>query len=172
MAIKEQPESNFDFSGVKNIDQLKVGIVVSEWNTKITSSLLKAALNTFQKHGIKEENIIVQWVPGSFELALGAQMLFDFKNVEAVAALGCVIKGETPHFHFISEAVSLNIGELNLKYKKPVGFGVITAETEEHAIDRAGGKKGNKGEEAAEAVLKMLKLKHELEGPVKKVLGF
>jgi len=172
MSVKQGPEENFDFSEVKNIKKLKIGIVTSEWNPKVTASLLEACKKTLRKYNIIDENITEKWVPGSFELPLTAQWFFEFKNVDAVVCLGCIIKGETPHFHYISEAVALKIADLSLKYNRPASFGVITAETDEHAIERAGGKKGNKGKEAAMAVLKMLKIKGDLRYKSQGSVGF
>ncbi|MFC2114560.1 6,7-dimethyl-8-ribityllumazine synthase [Bacteroidota bacterium] len=171
MSIKSESNSEFTFLSAEKASSIQVGIVVSEWNEKVTSSLLKACINSLKKYHITEDNILVKWVPGSFELALGAQWLFEYKNVDAVACLGCIIKGETPHFHYISESVALSISNLSLKYNRPAAFGVITAETGQHAIDRSGGKVGNKGEEAALALLKMLQIKTDLAEP-KSRLGF
>ncbi|HPD64965.1 MAG TPA: 6,7-dimethyl-8-ribityllumazine synthase [Bacteroidia bacterium] len=172
MSVKKKPGSEIVQFSDELKEKIRLGIVVSEWNEKITGSLLEACKDCFKKHGFKEDQIIVHWVPGSFELAYGAQLLFEYSNVDAVACLGCIIKGETPHFHYISESTALTIGQLSLKYNRPVSFGVITSETEFHASDRAGGSKGNKGEEAAMAVLKMLKMKEELKSDNRKSLGF
>ena len=172
MAIKQKANSNKKLSGFKNIEKIKIGIVVSEWNSEITNVLCDGALDYLKKQGIPDKNVIVKRVPGSFELPLAAQWFFEHQNVDAVACLGCIIKGETPHFHYISEAVFQQIARLNTKYSRPVGFGIITAETEAHAIDRAGGNKGNKGEEAADAILKMILLKEDIAIEKKKELGF
>ena len=109
-------------------------------------------------HGVPETNIVRKDVPGSFELSLGAQKFAQEKETDAVICLGCVIRGETKHFDFICDAVAYGITEVSLKYNKPVIFGVLTTENEQQAYDRAGGKYGNKGEEAALAALKMLLL--------------
>jgi len=172
MTIKNQPGKSFSDDKLLEKDKLKIGIVVSEWNEKITNSLLQASLDTFIKYGFKKNQILIKWVPGSYELALGAQYLFEFATVDAVVCLGCIIKGETPHFHYISEASALTIAQLSLKYNRAVSFGVITAEAEQHALERAGGKVGNKGEEAAMAILKMLSLKDELKNENRRSLGF
>ncbi|MBL6963662.1 MAG: 6,7-dimethyl-8-ribityllumazine synthase [Bacteroidetes bacterium] len=171
MPVKSEPSAEFEFLPVKKAEKLHIGIVVSEWNIKITSSLLRKCIETLEKFGISENHIELKWIPGSYELSLAAQWMFEYRNVDGVACLGCIIQGETPHFQFISESVALTIGQLAIKYNRPAAFGVITAETEKQALDRAGGKAGNKGEEAALALLKMLKVKSDLAEP-KSSLGF
>ena len=111
------------------------------------------------KYGAKPENIISKPVPGSFELTLGAQWLAEKQDIDAVIAIGCVIQGETRHFDFICDAVAQGITNLNIKYNKPVIFGVLTPDNMQQAFDRAGGKHGNKGDEAAITAIKMLQLK-------------
>jgi 6,7-dimethyl-8-ribityllumazine synthase len=138
----------------EELTKKKIGIAVASWNKEITSVLLEGAQQTLEKAGITDINI--KWVPGSFELPLGATYLIEYANMDAVICIGCLIKGETPHFHYISEAVSLSLINLNTRYVKPVVFGVLTVDTLEQAQDRAGGKLGNKGTEAAEAALHML----------------
>jgi len=140
-----------------------VGIVVSEWNTEITEALLSAAVATLKEHGLTDDDIIIRHVPGSFELPLGAQFLLDNAAPHAVICLGCVIQGETRHFDFICNSVSQGIMQLNLDYSTPVVFGVLTPENQQQAIDRAGGKHGNKGVEAANTALKMIALQNEIE---------
>ena len=136
-----------------------IAIVVSEWNTPITDALKNAAFTALIENGVMENNIIVNYVPGSFELTLGAQFACEQKNVDAVICLGCVIQGETRHFDFICDAVANGITNVSLKYNKPVIFGVLTPNNMQQAEDRAGGKHGNKGVEAAVTALKMLALK-------------
>ena len=143
----------------KNMISLKgkrIGIVVSEWNDQITDSLLAAAHQVLVEQNAKTKNIIVKYVPGSFELPLGAQLLASEKNIDGVICLGCVIQGETPHFDFICDAVANGITTVGLKFNKPVVFGVLTTNNLQQALDRAGGKHGNKGEEAANSLIKML----------------
>src|ERR1035437_3716580 len=135
-------------------DSLKIGVVVSEWHPEITEVLYQGAEKILLENGIKKENIIRKNVPGSFELPLGAQLLTD--KTKAVICLGCVIKGETDHYNFICEAVSKGIMDVSLAHSKPVAFGVLTTHNLEQAQNRAGGKFGNKGEDAAFTVLKML----------------
>ncbi len=153
------------FSGeIPNAAVFRFGIIVSEWNTEITSALLQGAVDALLKAGAKQENIFTHWVPGSFELTLGAQLLLEKANnpIDAVICLGCVIQGETKHFDFICDAVANGITQLNIKYNSPVIFGVLTTNNQQQAIDRSGGKHGNKGEEAAVTAIKMLDLKSKV----------
>ena len=134
----------------------KIGIVVSEWNDQVTDSLLSATKEVLLSEGIKDNNLTIKYVPGSFELTLGAQYFASEKKIDAVICLGCVIQGETRHFDFICDAVANGITNVSLKFNKPVVFGVLTTNTLQQALDRAGGKHGNKGEEAAYTAIKML----------------
>jgi 6,7-dimethyl-8-ribityllumazine synthase len=143
-------------SSAVNLSKKKFAIVVAEWNEEITEALYVGAVSSLLAHGVKKQNIIRKNVPGSFELTLGAQWMADKKDIAAVICLGCVIQGDTPHFDYICQAVAYGITDVNLKTKKPVVFGVLTTLTKQQAIDRAGGKLGNKGEEAALTALKML----------------
>jgi len=141
---------------LKNKD-VKIGIVVSEWNETITNALKEGALNFLDESGITKNQIVVKDVPGSFELPSAAAMLLDADDmINAVICLGCVIQGETRHFEFISQAVANGIMRVSLDYGVPVIFGVLTCDTMEQAQERAGGKYGNKGTEAAYSCLKML----------------
>ena len=149
----------FEFSSAQNT---RIGIVVSEWNDHITDSLLKGAQESLLEHGIKEENILVKHVPGSFELPLGAKWMLEHSNVDAVICIGCVIQGETRHFDFISQAVADGIMKVGLDFSKPVIFSVLTCNTMEQAEERAGGKHGNKGVEGAVSCLKMLALSENI----------
>ncbi|MCF6356522.1 MAG: 6,7-dimethyl-8-ribityllumazine synthase [Draconibacterium sp.] len=135
------------------------GIVVAEWNFEITSALANGAVATLKKHGAADNNISLKYVPGTFELPLGGQFFAELENVDAIILLGCVIQGETRHFDYICEAVSQGTKDLNLKYNKPFIFGVLTTDNQQQAIDRAGGKHGNKGDEAAVTAIKMIELK-------------
>ncbi len=139
-----------------NITGKRFAIVVSEWNTDVTHALYTGAFETLLKYGATENNIIRVQVPGSFELSLGAQKMAEKQDIDAVICLGCVIQGETRHFDFICQAVADGITNVSLKYNKPVIFGVLTPNTQEQAMDRAGGKHGNKGDEAAITAIKML----------------
>lgn len=133
-----------------------IALVVAEWNEEITGALQEAAYACLLQHGIKKKNILIKQVPGTFELSLGALWMAEQKKVDAVICLGCVVQGETPHFDYICQAVAYGITEVGLKTKKPVIFGVLTTANHQQALDRAGGKYGNKGEEAALTALSML----------------
>ena len=137
-------------------------MVVSEWNTEITEAYFKGAKDTLLKFGAPEDGIVRRNVPGSFELTLGAQLLLERNEFDAVICIGVVIQGETKHFDFICDAVAKGITDLNIKYNTPVIFGVLTPNTMQQAIDRAGGVHGNKGDEAAITAVKMAALKKEL----------
>ena len=140
--------------------QKNYGIVVAEWNTEVTEALYEGAVKTLLQYGIPKENIFRTDVPGSFELTLGAQWLAQRPNIDAVICLGCVIQGETRHFDFICDAVAHGVTNVSLKYNKPVIFGVLTPDNQQQALDRAGGKHGNKGDEAASTAVKMLNINY------------
>ena len=129
----------------------------------ITFNLLKGAKSTLIKYGLKEENLIIEQVPGSYELVLGAQLILESKSPDAVICLGCVIQGQTKHFDFVCEAVSQGIKDVSLKYNIPVIFGVLTDNNKQQSIDRSGGKLGNKGDEAAVTAIQMVDLQKRLE---------
>lgn len=141
---------------------LRFGIVVSEWNSEITDKLLEGALETLLKQEVDEEDIIIKNVPGSFELTMGAQFMGEYTEVDAVICLGCVIKGETPHFDYICQAVAQGLTNVSLEYNIPVIFGVLTTLNADQAKERAGGEHGNKGIEAAVTALKMAMLQDEM----------
>ena len=141
---------------MNNISEKSFSIVVSEWNDQITDALMLAARESLLENGAKEDKIKIKHVPGSFELTLAAQWEAQKEDVDAVICLGCVIQGETKHFDFICDAVANGITNVSLKYNKPVVFGVLTTNNVQQALDRAGGKHGNKGEEAAVTAIKML----------------
>ena len=164
MATAGNNLSDYDFSKVPDAAEMTFAIVVSEWNEQITTGLLKGAHATLLKHGAKEENIHVHFVPGSYELPLAAQFMLENLAVESVICLGCVIQGETRHFDFVCEGISQGIKDVSLKYNAPVIFGVLTDNTLQQSIDRSGGKHGNKGDEAAVTAIKMVALKRELKG--------
>lgn len=144
-------------------DQYKIGIVVSEWNPQVTEALKEGAVALLLEQGVLKSNLGVHYVPGAFELPLGAAMMFDAdENLDGVICLGCVIQGETRHFDFISQAVADGTMRVGLDYGSPVIFGVLTCDTLEQALDRSGGKHGNKGVEAAVTALKMIALQRKL----------
>lgn len=150
-----------DYSGknVVDISNKRFAVVVAEWNDQVTGALYAGALDTLLQHGAKKENILTTYVPGTFELSLGAQWQAEQHEIDAVICLGCVIQGETRHFDFICDAVAHGITQVGLKYGKPVIFGVLTTDTLKQALDRSGGKHGNKGDEAAISAIKMLGIK-------------
>jgi len=137
-------------------------IVVSRFNEFITQKLLESAVDCLVRHHAEEKNITVVWVPGAFEIPLVAQKLAQSRKFSAVICLGAIIRGETPHFEFISNQVAVNIGKVALESDVPVIFGVITTENLEQAIERAGSKAGNKGWEAALAAIEMANLSQEI----------
>jgi len=153
-----------DNAGLPDATDLRIGIVVSDWNNDITHALLEGAVNTLLRHGVKPGEIIVKHVPGSFELTLGAQCIAEYEDTDAVICLGCVIQGETPHFNYICQGVTQGITQLNLEYNIPFIFGVLTTDNHQQAADRAGGKLGNKGDEAAVTAIQMAALQREMEG--------
>ena len=134
----------------------KIAIVVASWNEDITESLYEGAVHSLIASGIKNNNIVRKNVPGSFELSLGSLWMAERKDIDAVICLGCVIQGDTPHFDYICQAVAYGVTEAGLKSRKPVIFGVLTTLNRQQALERAGGKLGNKGEEAAITALEML----------------
>lgn len=156
MATAYRNLSSYDPATVPNGQDMKIGIVVSEWNENITNALLDGAYNTLIKHGVKEENIIIDYVPGSFELVFGAKYLVEQKELDAVIALGCVVRGGTPHFEYVCNGVTNGMADLNRTYDIPFIFGVLTTDDMQQAIDRAGGIHGNKGDESAITAIKMI----------------
>lgn len=155
--------SAYDPETIPDSGDMRFGIVVSDWNKDVTWALLEGAVNTLKKHGTTTENIVVKHVPGSFELTLGAQFLAEYDDLDGVICLGCVIQGETPHFTYICQSVTQGITQLNLEYNIPFVFGVLTTDNHQQALDRAGGKYGNKGDEAAVTAIKMASLQREIE---------
>ena len=139
-----------------NLGDKKIAIVVASWNEEITESLYEGAVHSLVASGIKKTNIIRKDVPGSFELSLGSLWMAERKDIDAVICLGCVIQGDTPHFDYICQAVAYGVTEAGLKTRKPVIFGVLTTLNKQQALERAGGKFGNKGEEAAISAIGML----------------
>ena len=145
------------FTPSKSLLGKKIAILVSEWHLEITEALYNGVIKVLNENNLSVHSFR-QNVPGSFELTLAAQFMASRTDVDAVICLGCVIQGETKHFDFICSAVANGLTEVSLKYNKPVSFGVITANNYEQAVDRAGGKFGNKGEESAWAAIKMLNI--------------
>ncbi|MDR2275912.1 MAG: 6,7-dimethyl-8-ribityllumazine synthase [Sphingobacterium sp.] len=155
MASSIKNLSDFSHIQVADASSFKFAIVVAQWNAEITGALLNGAISGLEKHGAKESNIEIIEVPGSFELTSGADLALRNQSFDAVICLGCVIQGETRHFDFICHAVANGVSNVGLKYNKPVIFGVLTTDNLQQALDRAGGKHGNKGEEAAITAIQM-----------------
>lgn len=149
--------SNYDFDSVPDASNMCFGIVVAEWNHDITGALLEGCVKTLEKHGTIPENIHVKTVPGSFELIYGAQQMCKNDGFDAVIILGSVIQGETPHFSYICQGVTNGIARLNATQNIPVIYGLLTTLDHQQALDRAGGKYGNKGDECAVTAIKMAK---------------
>ena len=157
MANKNSNLSDYKKDNFPNISNLKFGIVVSQWNKEITDGLFNGAYSTLIDCGVLEKNIKKLEVPGSFELIFGAKILSK-KNVDAIICLGSVIKGQTKHFDYVCQGVTNGIKDLNISLGIPVIFGVLTDNTMDQAINRSGGKYGNKGVEAAITAIKMADL--------------
>jgi 6,7-dimethyl-8-ribityllumazine synthase len=151
------------FRGVARAVEGRIGIVVSRFNDLITERLLAGARACLLDHGIAEEDIDIAWAPGAWELPLAARHLIERRGCRGVIALGCVVRGDTPHFDFVAGAAATGLGALSGSTGAPVAFGVLTTDNMEQALARAGGKAGNKGWEAALAVLEMLDLAQQLE---------
>ncbi len=139
-----------------NWSNTRIAIVVASWNEEITEALYEGAVHSLVSSGLSKDNIVRKDVPGSFELSLGGLWMAEKNDIDAVICLGCVIQGDTPHFDYICQAVAYGITEAGLKTRKPVIFGVLTTLNKTQALERAGGKFGNKGEEAAVTALQML----------------
>lgn len=156
MASSQKNLSDYSDKNISSISDKRFAVIVSEWNEEVTEALYSGAFETLISNGAQREHIIRKNVPGSFELTLAAQWMAQREDVDAVICIGCVIQGETKHFDFICSAVAHGITEVSLKYNKPVIFGVLTPNSQKQALDRAGGKHGNKGDEAAITAIKML----------------
>lgn len=156
---------------VPSASGLSFGVVVSDWNQEITYKLADACLDTLSEHGVDLSNITKIHVPGTFELPVAAKILLQNKNYDAIICIGCVIRGETKHDEYINHAVASAIANLGILSGKPIIFGVLTPNSMEQALDRAGGSYGNKGVEAAITAIKMATLKSQMKTPAKKI-GF
>ena len=148
MSTKHHNLSQLD-APLPSAADMKFGIVVAEWNREITEALLEGAVQTLRSAGCSDLNIQIKYVPGTFELTLGTQFFAEYTDVDAVIALGCVVQGETRHFDFICQGVTQGITQLQIQWNMPVAFGILTVNDQQQAFDRAGGKYGNKGNEAA-----------------------
>ncbi|MEX0823730.1 MAG: 6,7-dimethyl-8-ribityllumazine synthase [Balneolaceae bacterium] len=145
-----------------NWAEKRVAVVASKWNSFITDTMLEAAVDSLTAKGLAEENIYTMRCPGSFELPLACKYAMESLDVDGVVAIGVVIRGGTPHFEYVCDAVTRGISDLNLKSGKPVAFGVLTTDTVKQAQDRSSTEKGNKGAEAAIALCNMIQLKDSL----------
>jgi 6,7-dimethyl-8-ribityllumazine synthase len=153
-----------EIAGVLDASGLKLGIVVSRFNRAITEKLLEGGVDAFVRYGGKRENLTVLRVPGSFEIPSGAQKLASTAKFDAIVCIGCLIRGETGHFDFLASEVTRGIDEVALKYGLPVTYGVITSDTVEQALNRAGIKYGNKGVDATVAAIEMANAFQQVEG--------
>lgn len=154
--------SEYDNHQVPSAEGFRFGIVVAEWNWEITGAMAQGAMDTLLKHGAKMEHIGVETVPGSFELTMGGQLMIETGSFDAIILIGCVIQGETRHFDFICQGVTQGAVDLTVKYNIPVIYGVLTTDNLQQAMDRAGGRLGNKGDEAAITAIKMADLASRL----------
>ncbi|MCM1109519.1 MAG: 6,7-dimethyl-8-ribityllumazine synthase [Clostridium sp.] len=159
MATRYHNLSDYDIHSVPSAAGMRFGIVVSEWNNAVTGALLDGAVQTLLRHGASEADIRVLTVPGSFELVFGASQFVKSGQVDAVIAIGCVVRGDTPHFDYICQGTTQGLADLNRKGDIPVIYGLLTCNTMEQATDRCGGKLGNKGDECAVTAIKMVDYK-------------
>ncbi|OYQ73382.1 6,7-dimethyl-8-ribityllumazine synthase [Wohlfahrtiimonas sp. G9077] len=150
--------------GNLSISNKKIAIVAGRFNSLITKQLIDGAVDALKRHGLNEENIQLAWVPGAFEIPLIAQQFAKKADVDAVICLGAVIRGSTPHFDFVANEVSKGIASVSLENAKPIAFGVLTTDSIEQALERAGTKAGNKGADAAITVIEMLNLMAAIDG--------
>ncbi len=153
--------SKYDVNQVPGADVLgrqRYAIVVADWNSEITYALAQGAVDTFLKHGVQEDNIDIIHVPGTVELTYGAARIMREERIDAVVVIGCVIQGETPHFDYVCQSVTQGVATLNAQGKVPVIFSVLTVLNQQQALDRAGGRLGNKGVEGAYTAIRMANL--------------
>lgn len=154
--------SKYDKDSVPSASEMTFGIVVSDWNSEVTFSLLQGARETLIKHGADPENICEFHVPGSFELVYASKRVSEELDVDAVIALGCVVRGGTPHFDYVCQGTTNGLSKLNTEGTIPFIFGLLTTDDMQQAVDRSGGSLGNKGTEAAVTAIKMVNLKRNL----------
>ncbi|MCI6323774.1 MAG: 6,7-dimethyl-8-ribityllumazine synthase [Bacteroidales bacterium] len=154
--------SKYDATVLPNADVLnrqRYAIIVADWNSEITFALAQGAIDTFRKHGVEEENILVQHVPGTVELTYAAaRMIEEYADMDAIVVIGCVIQGDTPHFDYVCQSVTQGVTILNAQGNVPVIFSVLTTLDKQQALDRAGGRLGNKGVEGAYTAIRMANL--------------
>ena len=162
MATKNHNLSDYNAASMPDASDMAFGIVVSDWNAEITSRLLRGCVNTLVRNGVQRDNILVHHVPGAFELTYAARLLADHADVDAVIGLGCIIRGETPHFDFIAQGVSQGFARLNSLGEIPYVFGVLTDNNIEQSRARSGGALGNEGDEAAVTAIRMVAFSDEV----------
>ena len=153
--------SKYDSTQLPSADVLgrqRYAIVVADWNSEITYAMAQGAIDTLRKHGVQEDNIDVLHVPGTVELTYGAARIMKEERIDAVIVIGCVIQGETPHFDYVCQSVTQGVAALNAQGKVPVIFSVLTVLNQQQAIDRSGGRLGNKGVEGAYTAIRMANL--------------
>lgn len=156
MATEYHNLSEYDPAKVPSGKGKRIAVIFSEWNSEITYALKNGAVNTLMKNGVEEENIETFSVPGSFELIYGTSQLVKSEKYDAIISIGCVIRGDTPHFDYICEGVTAGLSQLNVTGNTPVIFGLITTNNLEQAKERSGGRLGNKGDECAVTALHMI----------------
>jgi 6,7-dimethyl-8-ribityllumazine synthase len=157
------------YEGALDARHLRVAVVASRFNEAVTQRLVEGALDRLRRHGAPEEDLLVTWVPGAFELPLAAQRIASSGEVDAVVCVGAVIRGETPHFDYVAQQAAAGVERAALSTGVPVAFGVLTTEDTQQAAERAGGKMGNKGAEAATAAIEMANLMAALPKPASEV---
>ncbi len=162
MATRNHNLSIFD-APLPSAADMKFGIVVAQWNSEVTEALLEGAVRTLHSAGCSDLNIQIKYVPGTFELTLGAQFFAEYTDVDAVIALGCVVQGDTRHFDFICQGATQGIIQLQIQWNMPIAFGILTVDNMQQAMDRCGGRLGNKGDEAAATAIQMVKLQNDME---------
>ena len=148
--------SSYDAATVPSAEGMTFGIVVSDWNDRFTYAMAEGAINTLTRHGAKAEDITVKHVPGSFELVYGTAWMMENLDVDAIISIGCVIRGDTPHFDYICQGTTQGLADLNTRAEIPVIYGLLTCNTAEQAEARCGGVLGNKGDECAITAIKMV----------------
>lgn len=161
--MKKTNLSEYNAAAVPDGKEYRIAVIAAEWNPEVTDAMMQGAIDTLRENGVKDENILKYRVPGTFELTTAAEQLLKRTFVDAVICIGCVIQGETRHFEFICQAVSQGLTNVAIKHGRPVIFSVLTCDTMQQALDRAGGKHGNKGVEGAITALKMVALDRAIE---------
>jgi 6,7-dimethyl-8-ribityllumazine synthase len=152
-----------EYRGLIKGKGIKVAIIMSRFNSRVTGILKEGAIDCLKRHEVKEEDIDIYWVPGSFELPMFLSRIVNIKKYDGFLVLGALIRGDTPHFELLASETTKGIAKISLQTTKPIGYGVITADTEEQALSRSGLKVGNKGWDAALTTLEMINLYKDIE---------